>query len=190
MNPLMPPPQPKKKKSRRPALQAEELIKQSNESRYGPQTDGVDHINIHLWAKTPLGVMLSSEAECYFNHPTFGPFRSIEGLFHWITHQNVPDTIREAHGTKMAKRFPGYQPRRIGDIRTILIEAHIEKIMQNRSLITMLQNCTLPFTCYYTNSSGLIIQVYKRAWLIEFFEAFRRHLREHGATPFHYKIPS
>lgn len=176
---------PKKKRNKIiPPIPPSELILQNNEAKYHPDKDGVDHINIHIWSKTPLGRRLASETECYFNHPEFGPFKSIEGFHFWITHYNVPDIIREAHGRKLHERFGSYKPRRIGNIKELLISAHIAKISQNQDLKRMLKECTLPFTSYYVNKTGLIITLYKREYLITLFDSYRRHLRENKQGEF------
>jgi len=165
-----------------------ELIQQNNDSRYKPEMDGVDHINVHTWSKTPLGKLLAAEADCRFQHPEFGPFRSINAFYFWVTHVNVPDEIRDAYGTKMQQRFGRFKVRQIGNLNELVIGAHIAKISQNVALIKMLRDCILPFTCYYTNKAGLIIEVPARQPLLQFLEEYRAYIQR-GCKPseFSYK---
>lgn len=159
-----------------------ELIEQNNEARYTPKTDGIDHINIHFWAQTPLGKLLATETECRFIHPDFGPFKSIEGFYFWVSHFGVPDTVRDAFGTKINKRFGTFKQRRLSNLKELLFTAHIAKISQHHQLVKMMRECTLPFTSYYVNERGLVIEIFKRQYLTDFLDAYRNHLRT-GASP-------
>lgn len=176
------PPRSPQRRRKDPQIPARELIEQSNEARYTPATDGVDHINIHFWAQTPLGKLLATETECRFVHPDFGPFKSIEGFYFWVSHIGVPDVVRDAFGTKINKRFGAFKQRRLSNLKELLFSAHIAKISQHPHLAKLLRDCTLPFVSYYVNTSGLVIEIYKRQYLIDFLDSYRNHLRSGGTS--------
>lgn len=62
---------------------AEYLESTPSEPKFGPDTDGVDHINVYSQGKTQLGRWLSNWA-CVPIETEDGHFDSIEGYWYWI----------------------------------------------------------------------------------------------------------
>lgn len=55
-----------------------------NKALYNPVDEGVTHINIYSKAKTELGLLSTNFARTPIDHPEFGHFESLEGLWYWL----------------------------------------------------------------------------------------------------------
>lgn len=86
----------------------------------------------------------------------------------------------------MQERFGKYRTRHFSNIEEVVLLAYRAKLLQNPQLIKMIRECTLPFTIYYTNTLGLIIDVCSRQYIVDFLEAFRTHIRHAEPETFVY----
>lgn len=58
------------------------------------EADGVDHINISRYGKTPLGKMLDMDHIRNFEHPLLGPFKTMNSLWFFLRARQPNDHIR------------------------------------------------------------------------------------------------
>lgn len=145
--------------------------------------DGKDHINI--WAKgdTELGRMLAYFADTPFVHPYFGPFNSMEGLWHWLRSKDKPDELRRLVGIRAKTFGKALVTTEVEGFFEIIHVANYYKIVQNPTLEKLLKNSTLPFEHYYLWGPGkVLIRPQGYEWVIKSFEELRKMIRE-GREP-------
>ena len=156
----------------------------NNNGRPNPVEDGLTHINIYSRSNDHLGRMLSHFYYSPFNHPVFGPFNCMEGLWHWVKSQERDDKLRgmtgwkaKEHGKLMTKRY-------LKNFQEIIMAANFYKIEQNPLLKELMINSNLPFEHYYIHGPAkLVIMPDSCEWLIKGFEQIRTLLKEGKRPP-------
>ena len=132
------------------------MTSERNKIDLKPSDDGVTHVNVYTRGRTALGRSLSNLADIAFEHPTFGRFRTMEGLWFWLALGRSNDMFR---------MMDGYNARRHGSDGTKVwvdgFQDHIRdgitaKIVQNPELREMLcvSYTELPFFHYYCYGKG------------------------------------
>lgn len=155
--------------------------------------DGVTHINTHYNdSKEPLGKMLAPWAVYPFKHPYFGPFKTIEGFWHFLRSGCVDDRFRSLNGHRAKKRMKDGLQRGTHvkvqlppDIDHIMLLAHYAKIDQNPVIKEALIASTLPFDQYFLYDNKLIIRPDDTETLVKTLEELRRMFKE-GIVPGEY----
>lgn len=145
--------------------------------------DGIDHINIYSKARTALGLFLSN-----FTHvdleTDYGSFQSVEAFWYWLS-------APEEHPRREELRtLAGWPAKKLGrEVRGIDYDADKDPAFQNqikKVLIYKIDNSsfrrefalsTLPFQHYYVYS-GKVSEPQSGKWQIEFFEEYRKQLKE------------
>lgn len=114
-----------------------------------PRLDGIEHINIYSKGKTEVGRMLTNFAYSPFSHPEYGSFVSVEGFWYWLRNGKQHDRLRTMYGFR-AKEF-GKQFESVGcaTFQEDVLEAIRCKLRQNRNILKMLVDSTLPLEHYY-----------------------------------------
>lgn len=143
------------------------------------EEDGVSHINVGSDARTELGKKLVMTANLGFRHPYLGPFRNHEGYRRYVIHPNPTDNLRYTYGAKTDN--PDRMDDRINrqHYRRLVIDGYYLKIKQNRNLLALFKENTLPFEEYYANTiSGIIINHSTAAWHTEALNELRLVFQE------------
>ena len=117
-------------------------------------SDGVDHINTTVEAKTELGKMLDTNAFSPFAHPDLGHFNSLSGMWYYVTGAVSDEGFRDLHGSICKRRGESIQVRKVDGIRSIIAEATWFKVMQNKKLRQLMAENVLPYRCYFTRGEG------------------------------------
>lgn len=141
-----------------------------------PKLDGVEHINIYSKGKTELGRLLTNFAHTPFVHSEYGHFESVEGFWYWLRNGKQHEELRTMYGFK-AKEY-GKQFESIGcaTFQEDVKEAIRCKLRQNRNILKMLVNSSLPLEHYYwyghiENPKVYNLPQYK--WITEEIERIR-----------------
>lgn len=150
-----------------------------------PAQDGVTHLNIYSKARTRLGYKLTNPSEVPLEHPTYGPFRTAEGLWFFLKTGKNDDRFRV---------YTGFESMRLGkeketvwnnDFHLEFKQGLIAKVEQDPELKALLTSFLpeLPFAHYYwfgSLNSGKVKVVVPRGheWQVEFWEAVRKALIE------------
>lgn len=130
------------------------------------ELDCVTHINTHFTQSKEgsVGKMLAPYAEYPFTHPYFGPFKTIEGFWHFLRGGCVDDKFRSLKGDRAKRRMKKgtlagtyVKVKAPADINRIMLLAHYEKISQNRVIKQALIDSTLPFDQYFVFGPGQVI---------------------------------
>ena len=148
--------------------------------------EGVTHINISNRSNTELGRLLVHYTHSPFVHPHYGPFNSMEGLWHYIkTSPEIKerDKLRTFAGHRAKELGKNFPKRQISNFREQILEANFFKIEQNPRLLELMKASTLPFDHYYLHGEGnVLIRPDGLIWLSEGFEEIRSMLKE-GRRP-------
>lgn len=170
---------------------------------FEPKNDGVDHINIYSKSKTELGRLLTNFSHTPFEHPKYGHFESVEGLWYYLRCKNLPDgtwsefesvkveCLRDSHGfisKKLGRELLGTKidtTDKTGipeSFKEDIIEGIKCKLRQNRYICKMMKDSDLPFAHYYfygdENKNPKVYYLPEYNWIIELLEDLRNKLKE------------
>lgn len=183
--------QPSQQRFAKPQRQYNRPVEQSAPEVSG--IDGVDHINIWDRGETELGMVLSPMADISFKHNVFGPFRSVEGFWHYIRSVTKDDRNRRTYGLYAKKLGETFDTQMVDDFRAIILDAHYQKISQYQAIIDEVKASVLPFelyTLWHTKEQkaagipGRYIRPVSAAWLMKGFEEIRSALKEDRVPDF------
>ncbi len=116
--------------------------------------DGIDHINLRYFSKSPLGRLLSLEQRGSLYMPYLGRFNSVMSLWTWLKDENFADEIRYLTGKKLAdyvKENPGTK-RYVPNFQVLVAYATWLKVLGDNKSVELVKSYdeTLPLLCYYT----------------------------------------
>lgn len=144
----------------------------STEVYYGPDTDGIDHINVYSKSRTELGRLLSNFAFTPFHVYGWGDFASVEGFWYYITRKD--ERLRHLYGyqaKKLGKDLPAEVEWRESDFKSIIKEAITAKLMHNEEILDSLRASTLPLKHYYVYGDRVVDAGH--SWVIKILEDIR-----------------
>jgi hypothetical protein len=145
-----------------------------------PDDDGITHINISMTGQTELGRKLAHFAVTPFIHPIYGPFKSMEGFWHYVKAEEPDDNFRTLTASR-AKAYAKTKQKRIWreNFVEIINEANYHKVAQNEDIRQAMIASTLPFEHYYLFGPNQV-QVFPQqaTWLCAGFREIRALLRE------------
>lgn len=147
--------------------------------------DGIDHINISRNSSVRLGQLLNLDFTRHWEHRLFGPFRSLNSLWHFIRAKQKNDDIRGLTGYEL-KRFVddecgGYGPTAL-HFRAVIMHSAYERVKQSQDMVNEMIKSVLPFDCYMTQESGLRRRFDHSLWFSGGYEEIRKALKE-GREP-------
>lgn len=152
-----------------------------------PKLDGIEHINIYTKGNTELGRMLSNLYDRDFQVPGYGCFKSMEGFWYfYLTGCQFAEfhSLRGFSAKKMGKVVRDFRIDKEGlsdEHKEIILEAIRCKLRQNRDILVLLKESTLPFKHYYYYGpvdSCKVIDLPKFDWMISEFDRLRALLKD------------
>lgn len=161
--------------------------------KYNPKEDGVNHINMYSKGKTHLGRMLTNFAHTPFEHPQFGHFESVEGLWYFLKTGRLYDKFRnltgyeaKKEGRKVLKGVGSGDSDSEGvseEFKEYIKEGIKAKLRDNPDLLKELCLCKLPLAHYYyfgNDNTGYTIKTLEQYdWITETIEELRHITQEH-----------
>lgn len=160
--------------------------KQQVTPTFGPETDGIDHINILAGkAKTVIGKRLSHFAESPFIHPYYGSFQSMEAYWHYIKTGFRREELRGLVGFTAKQTAARYNTRWYYEFCEDILAGDYQKIIQDEALAHMVVESELPFTHYYLfgeEPNQRVVYPRESLWLIPGLEDIRTALKK-GEVP-------
>jgi len=142
-------------------------------TKLGPDTDGIDHINIYSKSRTELGRLLSNFAYSPIVLPEDGSFSSIEGYWYWLLCDSPSrDRLRTLFGfgaKEMGRHLQSPDWPSSVDLESfkVKIEKALFKKAESSPLIQgLLSRNRLPFSHYYVYNEK-IIKVKDCEWILE-----------------------
>lgn len=145
--------------------------------------DGVEFFNIYSGGKSRLGRLASHFANLPIEHPRFGYFKSLEGLYYWLIAEVKDDRLRKLDGWE-AKKYGRELPAvHVENLVALMDEANRLKVEQHPEFRELLHTSTLPFKhfYYYGKRPGKYV-VYESEgdWLCDIYTRIREEL--HNGT--------
>lgn len=147
--------------------------------------DGIEHINIYSKGKTLLGRKLSNFAFSPFNHPVYGPFNSIEGFWFflkcYLSHGDSHEELRSLDGYLAKKRgteLLGETTENVSlrkEFQEEIILAIKLKLKQNRDILNLLVDSSLPLEHYYVfkGKTNFAKDLPEYRWIVDAIEEIR-----------------
>ena len=148
--------------------------------------DGVDHINIWVYAETELGRGLAQFAYSPFVHPHYGPFNSMEGFYHYVgttDERPVRDKLRSLSGMKAKEYAKKLTRGNYKEFLQVVFNANFYKIEQNETLKKLIIESTLPFEQYYLFGPGTQIFPKQHERVAKDFEKIRQLFKDGERPP-------
>lgn len=139
------------------------------------EQDGKSHVNIFTRGKTKLGRDLSNFHECNIEHPFYGRFRTLEGLWHFLKTGCKDDMYRLLNGHDARKRGQAAESTHYPLFTKMFKLGMVEKLAKNKDLQKALMDNNLPLVHYYTYG-GAVHVPQRHEWQIEFWETMREAL--------------
>lgn len=140
-----------------------------------PLLDGEDHLNVWTKAKTRLGRLLTNPADVPVTHPTYGRFRTMEGLHFYLKTGMIHEDLRSMNGYE-ARRFGGTLKTVWNPNFTEEIKIGIKcKIDQHPELKELMEESILPFEHYYVYPTNVVVPKSSKAFC-ELLEEIRAEM--------------
>jgi hypothetical protein len=151
---------------------------------HNPLEDGISHINVYTKGRTRLGRLLTNLADVQLKHPTYGMFRTAEGLWYYLKTGCKHESLRAMTGFEAKKYGNTLEVVWNQDFKEQFLLGIRAKVERNVELFDLLKGSDLPFAHYYYYGSPYADNppkvVYPRDsdWQMEFFEELRKELKE------------
>lgn len=157
-------------------------VKTQSNLPYKPEDDGVTHVNVYSRGVTTLGRGLSNLSECNIEHPYFGHFRTLEGLWFYMKTGFKDDQFRIIKGVAardLGKQMPsGHYPL----FNKMFKLGMLEKLERSPQLQAQLLDNELPLAHYYSYGGGKkIMQLDRHQWQLDFWILLRSTLKNTGS---------
>jgi hypothetical protein len=146
------------------------------------QDDGVTHLNVYTKGNTVLGRIMSNLYTANIDHPRYGRFRTLEGLWYYLKTGLKDDNFRLIDGWSCRKHGKGMEVVWNNNFQRDFKIGIVLKILANQELKILLTASTLPFVHYYFwgNSPDKMKLMLPRGheWQMDFWDSMRRQLQE------------
>ena len=114
-----------------------------------PSKEGITHINIYSKAKTELGLLLTNFARTPINHPEFGHFESLEGLWYWLGTGKRHDVLRTLYGYKAKQIGKSFERINNPDFQKEFESGLEVKFRSHPRIAELFKNTSVPLVHYY-----------------------------------------
>lgn len=150
---------------------------------YNPDDDGIQFINVYTKATTRLGRLLTNLADIPVTHPTYGTFRTCEGLYYYLRTGCTNEELRALTGFEvkaLGRTLPMVWNDAFQEEFKLGLRA---KIIDHNELFLLFVSSTLPFVHYYVYASKDKTKVPKihvpkdQLWMMEYLETLRMELQ-------------
>lgn len=149
--------------------------------KISPDTDGVNHINIYSKGKTELGKLLTNFAYTPFTYPPYGKFASVEAFWYWAKTGMQHEDLKHLHGFNAKQQGKLKQRVECHEFNDLVLEAIRCKLRQNRDLLKMLTDSTLPLEHYYAYGNERnykIVHLPQYQWIVDEIDRIRKVCQE------------
>lgn len=144
-----------------------------------PALDGISHCNVYTRGATVLGRTLSNLSDCNIEHPYFGHFRTLEGLWYYMKTGFKDDSFRIIKGVsarEQGKKMPStFYPL----FSKMFKLGMLEKLARNPQLQHDLMENDLPLVHYYVYGGKVLVQD-RHQWQLDHWALLRSALKNTG----------
>ena len=149
---------------------------------FRPEDDGVNHVNVYSRGATTLGRSLSNLSECNIEHPYFGHFRTLEGLWFYMKTGMKDDQFRIVKGLVARDTGKNMPSSHYPLFNKMFKLGMLEKLERNPQLQQQLLDNELPLAHYYQYGGGKkVIQLDRHKWQLDFWILLRSTLKNTGS---------
>jgi hypothetical protein len=145
-----------------------------------PEEDGKTHINVYSRGATSLGRALSNLSECNIEHPYFGHFRTLEGLWFYMKTGFKDNNFRIIKGVaarELGKKLPTAHYALFSKMFKL---GMLEKLEKNPALQRDLLANELPLAHYYLYGKKIMMQD-RHQWQLDYWMLLRTALKNTGS---------
>lgn len=142
---------------------------------YSVNDDGVTHINVYTRGATVLGRQLSNLSECNIEHPYFGHFRTLEGLWYYMKTNFLDDEFRILKGMKAREKGKVMPSKHYPLFNKMFKLGMLEKLDRNPTLQEQLKSNDLPLAHYYVYGDR-IHTLNHHQWQLDYWQLLRTAL--------------
>lgn len=142
---------------------------------FGPETDGIDHINVYSKGKTSLGRALTNMSDWGFTDPKYGWFRSMEAYWYWNSTGRQHEQLKTLSGFEAKK-----QGRELAKVPLEGFEDVIRRGLKLRmdqgfpQIKKALCDSTVPLTHYMHYGDDDSVMYTKYDWLVDYLMELRQ----------------
>jgi hypothetical protein len=147
----------------------------------GWKGDGEDHINIWEFGRTELGQLLSVNFSLPFKNPVLGRFKSIRGLWVFVTTKEQDDALRNMDARHIRDYVKKVESIKVKNFFAIILDSCYHRIKQTKVLSEAVIKSELPFDCYSASGQGLRTRAPFQRWFVAGMEEVRKALKENRA---------
>lgn len=144
--------------------------------------DGISHCNVYTKGLTKLGRGMSNLSDANIDHPRYGLFRTLEGLWYFLKSGMTDDWFRLMSGYDCRKRGKTITTVWNNNFHRDFKIGIVLKILASDELREDLKASTLPFVHYYyygkTPDKMKLVVPKGHEWQMEFWDSMRRQLKE------------
>ena len=160
---------------------SEEVNAQGNQpNEIDPSQDGVTHVNVYSRGATSLGRALSNIAECNIDHPFYGHFRSLEGLWFFMRTGHKNDDFRIMKGMNARTVGKDMEMVHFPMFNKMFKLGMLEKLDRNPHLQKQLVENELPLQHYYVYGKKVLPQNHHQ-WQLDYWMLLRSSLKNTGS---------
>ncbi|MNO14021.1 hypothetical protein D3C76_36610 [compost metagenome] len=146
---------------------------------FKPDEDGKTHINVYSRGATAFGRSLSNLADCNIEHPYFGHFRTLEGLWFYMKTGMRDDSFRIIKGLAARDLGKNMPSKHYALFSKMFKLGMVEKLQRSQQLQRELVENDLPLAHYYCYGSK-VIGLDKHQWQLDFWMLLRASLQSTG----------
>lgn len=149
--------------------------------QYDPAQDGISHVNVYTKAATPLGRAMSNMTDSHIDHPRYGHFRCLEGLWYFLKTGKKHDIFRVMNGWDCKRKGKELDSVWDQNFQREFKVGIICKILTSDTLQQQLKLSSAPFVHYYfygrePGKQKLVVPK-GHEWQMEFWDSMRQHLK-------------
>lgn len=145
-----------------------------------PEEDGKTHVNVYSRGVTALGRALSNLSECNIEHPYFGHFRTLEGLWFYMKTGFRDDSFRIIKGVAARELGKKMSTAHYPLFSKMFKLGMLEKLDKNPQLQRDLLANELPLAHYYIYGKKVMMQD-RHQWQLDYWTLLRSALKNTGS---------
>jgi hypothetical protein len=150
---------------------------------WNPQNDGIDHLNIGVFKRTPglAGLLTNQSRRSPIEHPYLGHFSTMESYWTYLQYADAPDEIREMHGATLQALLKKLGSKKIRRryFRDLIMDGNFYRIQQNSAIKRAFVDSELPFANYYLHGEPKVpMYPTVSSWLVQDLHELREIFRQ------------
>lgn len=149
-----------------------------------PSLDGVTHCNIYSRGKTRLGRLCSNHADVAIEHPIYGHFRNMEGLWYYLRTGMKHESLRVISAFDAREYGKTLEKEWNADFNREFKMGIVAKVQGSEEIRQLLTECDLPFVHYYVygkDDNAKVIVPKGHEWQMLMWERIRDAVK-HGRS--------